>query len=75
MSPQEGEQQASSVEGELRRVFGERGEDVVRKGREEGAGQEAVRARARRVETVPSEKEVEERDLDHVVLRSWRPRV
>ncbi len=41
--------------------------------REEGAGEEVVRARARRVGTVPSEKEVEERNMDHGVLRSWCP--
>ncbi len=45
----------------------------MRKGREEGAGEEAVRARARRAETVPSEKEVEVYNLDHGVFRSWRP--
>ncbi len=58
---------------EFRRVFGESDEEVVGREREEGAGEEAVRARARRVETVPSEKEVEEHNLDHGVFRSWHP--
>ncbi len=30
-------------------------------------------ARARRVETGPSEKEVEEHNLDHGIFRSWCP--
>ncbi len=32
-----------------------------------------MRASARRVETVPSEREVEEHNLDHGVFRSWCP--
>jgi hypothetical protein len=62
------------MEEEFERVFGESAEEAVRKEREEGPGDEAVRARARRVETVPSEKEVEECNLDHGVFRSWCPR-
>ncbi len=58
---------------ESKRAFGESAEEAVRKEREEGAREEAVRARARRVETVPSEKEVEERNVDHGVFRSWCP--
>ncbi len=73
VSPQEGDQRASAMEEELRRVFEESAEEVARKQTEEGAGVEAVRARARRVETVPREKEVEEGDLDHGVFWSWLP--
>ena len=32
-----------------------------------------MRARARGVEIAPSDKEVEEHNLDHVVFRSWCP--
>ena len=32
-----------------------------------------MRARARKTEIVPSDKEVEERNLDHAVFRSWCP--
>ena len=49
--------------------------DVEKDGKERGgAGEEAASARARRVETAPSEKEVEARNLDHGVFRSWLPR-
>jgi hypothetical protein len=61
------------MEEEFKRVFGESAEEAVRKEREEGAGEEAVRARARPVEKVPSEKEVEERNLDHGIFQSWCP--
>ena len=57
------------MEGEFRRVFGESSKEVVERELEE----EAVRARARKTETVPSQKEVEEHNLDHGVFRSWRP--
>ena len=40
---------------------------------EKEAGEEAVRARARKTEAVPSQKEVEEHNLDHGVFRSWCP--
>ncbi len=36
-------------------------------------GEEGVAGRARKVEAVPSRKEVEERSLDHAVFRSWCP--
>ena len=36
-------------------------------------GEEAARARARKTETVPSQKEVEEHNLDHGVPRTWCP--
>ncbi len=51
VSPQEGDQQASAMEQEFRRMFGESAEEVVEEERREAAGEEAVRARARRVET------------------------
>ena len=57
------------MEEELRRVFGESSKEVV----EREIGEEAVRARARKTETAPSQKEVEEHNLDHGVFRSWRP--
>ncbi len=72
-SPQEGDQQASAMDEEFRRVFGESAEKVVRKKREEGAGMEAVRARARRVEAAPSERAGEEHNLGYGVFRSWCP--
>ncbi len=54
----------------LRRVFGESSTEVVER---EIAG-EAVRAKARKTETVPSQREAEEHNLDHGVFRSWCPR-
>ncbi len=33
-----------------------------------------MRASARKTEAVPSEKELEEHDLDNAVFRSWCPR-
>ncbi len=55
------------MEEELRRVFGESTEEVVERERPGGVGEEAVRARARKTEAVPSQREVEERNLDHAV--------
>ena len=40
---------------------------------EREVGEEAVRAMARRTEPVPSQREVEEHNLDHGVFRSWCP--
>ena len=40
---------------------------------EKEVGEEAVRAKARRTEPVPSQREVEEHNLDHGVFRSWCP--
>ena len=57
------------MEEEFRRVFGEISQEVV----EREFGKEAVRARARKTETVPSQKEAEEYNLDHGVFRSWCP--
>ncbi len=53
----------------FKKVFGESVEEALREMGEEGVG-----ARARKVEAVPNKKEVEEQNLDHAVLRSWRPR-
>ncbi len=55
------------MEEEFRRVFGESAEEVVAKEGEEGAGEEAVRARALGAVTALSEKEVEEHRFDHGV--------
>ncbi len=62
------------MEEKFRRAFGESADEVERKEGEEESEEEAVRARARRPETVPSEKEVEKHNLDHGVFRSWGPR-
>ena len=57
------------MEEEFRRVFGESSKEVV----EREVGEEAVRARARTTEVAPSQREVEEHNLDHGVFRSWCP--
>ena len=57
------------MEEEFRRVFGESTKEVV----EREIGEEAVRARAMKTEAVPSQREVEEHNLDHGVFRSWCP--
>ena len=61
------------MEEEFRRVFGESAEEVVERERRGEVGEEAVRARARKTGAVPSEKEVEEHNLDHAAFRSWCP--
>ncbi len=38
-----------------------------------GTSEEAVAARARKVEAAPSKLEVDDHNLDHAVFRSWRP--
>ena len=59
------------MEEEFRRVCGESSKEVV----EREIGEEAVRARARKTEAVPSQREVEDHNLlDHGVFRSWCPR-
>ena len=57
------------MEEELRRASGEGTGEVV----EKEMGEEAVRARARKTEAVPSQREVDEHNLDHGVFRSWCP--
>ena len=57
------------MEEDFQRVFGEGTTGV----REREIGEEAVRARARKTEMIPSQKELEERNLDHGVFRSWCP--
>ena len=57
------------MEEEFWRVFGESTQEVV----EREIGEGAVRARATKTEMVPSQREVEEHNLDHGVFRSWRP--
>ncbi len=52
----------------FKKVFRESMEEALRDVSEEGVG-----AKARKVEAVPSKKELEERKSDHAVLRSWRP--
>ena len=61
------------MEEEFRRVFGESAEEVVEQERRGDVGEEAARARARKAEIAPSDKEVEERNLDHAVFRCWCP--
>ncbi len=53
----------------IKKVFGESVEEALR-----DMNEERVAARARRVEAVPNKREVEERNLDHAVFRSWCPR-
>ena len=57
------------MEEDFQRVFGESTREVV----EREIGEEAVRARARKTEAVPSQREVEEHNLDHGVFRSRCP--
>ena len=57
------------MEEESKRIVGEGTKEVP----EKEAGEEAVRARARKTEAVPSQREVEEHNLDHGVFRSWCP--
>ena len=56
------------------RVFGESTEEAVERDRQGDDGEEAVRAKARKAEIVPSDREVEERNLHHPVFRISRPR-
>ena len=58
------------MEQEFRRAFGESTEELVERERRWEVGEEAVRARARKTGAAPSDKEVEERNLDHAVFRS-----
>ena len=60
-------------EEEFRILFGESAEEVVEREMRGDVGEEAVRARARKTGAVPSEKEVEEHNLDHAVFRMWCP--
>ncbi len=55
-------------------MLGESTEEVVGRERQEDVGEEAARARARKAGIAPSEKEVEDRKVDHAVFRSWCPR-
>ncbi len=48
------------------KVFGQSAKETLRETSGEG-----VAARARKVESVPSRREVEEHNLDHAVFRSW----
>ena len=70
VSPSENpEGEGTAMEEEFRRVFGEGTKEVV----EREVGKEAVRAKARKTEPVPSQREVEEHNLDHGAFRSWCP--
>ena len=62
------------MEEEFRRVFGESAEEVVEREMRGDVGEEVAQARPRKTGAVPSEKEVEEHNLDHAVFRSWCPR-
>ena len=57
------------MEEDFQRVFGESTKEVV----EREIGEEAVQAKARKTGAVPSQREVEEHNLDHGVFRSWCP--
>ncbi len=59
-------QEDTAMEDEFRRLFGEGTKEVV----EREIGEEAVPARARKTEAVPSQREVEEHNLDHGVFRN-----
>ena len=61
------EGERTAMEEEFRKEFGEGTKETV----EREIGEEAVRARARKTEPVPSQREVEEHNLDHGVFRSW----
>ncbi len=50
------------------KVFGQSVEETLKETCEEG-----FTARSRKVEALPSRKQVEERNVDHAVSRSWRP--
>ncbi len=52
----------------FKKVLGESVGETLREASEEG-----VAARARKVEAVPSQKEVEDHNLDHAVFRRWCP--
>ena len=66
------------MEAEFRRVLGESAEEVVERDRPGDVGEEGARARARQAEIAPSDKAVEERNLDHAVCQelvpAWRER-
>ena len=68
LKEQEGKRE-DAMEEDFQRALGEGTKEVV----EREIGEEAVRARARKTGAVPSQKEVEEHNLDHGVFRSWCP--
>ncbi len=49
-------------------MFGQSVEETLKE-----TGEEGVAARASKVESAPSKKEVEDRNLDHAVFRGWCP--
>ena len=53
------------------RAFGVSVEEALRQ--ERGVGEEEVKQKARTTEAVPSEREVDEHNLDHGAFRSWCP--
>ncbi len=79
VSPREEDQQVEKAkerdkaEEELRRAFGTGSEEAVERERQGNAEEEAVRARARKAEIAPKDKEVEEHSFDHAVFRSRCP--
>ncbi len=52
----------------LEKVFGQGVEETLRE-----TGEEGVAARARKVEAVPSKKDVQDHNSDRAVFRSWCP--
>ena len=68
LKEQEGKRE-DAMEEDFQKALGEGTKEVV----EREIGEEAVRAKARKTGAVPSQKEVEEHNLDHGVFRSWCP--
>ncbi len=67
------EKERDTMKEEFRGVFGGSAEEAVERERRGDVREEAARARARKVERVPSDEEVEDHSLDHAVLRTWCP--
>ena len=61
------------MEEKFRRVLGESAEEIVERQRQGDVGEEAARARARKTDIAPNDKELGEHNLDHAVFRSLCP--
>ncbi len=59
------EKEKDKMEERITRVFGEGTGEVVERDRQGDVGEEAVRAKARKAEIAPSDREAEECNLDH----------
>ncbi len=62
-----------AVEEEFSRVFGDSAKEVVDQEERGEVGHYAARARARKTEAGPSQRDAQARNLDHVVFRIWCP--